>query len=423
MNLSKREMKALIGDGIQYRSQNMWTHSTTIPENLKEEKIMNNESKEIIDLGRQHGQQDMAVEAISNGESLSEFRTALLSKVANDTPLSLARDVEMNVEGFDLAKAFRQHVEGKQIDGLEGEFQQECERNRPLTRTNSFYMPSTRALGSSAPLSSMNVQDVVRSGQQDNLWEALGLSMYNIADGRARVPSETDLAVASTIDFDGSNAASDVAPTYASVDLVPSSVTAFCSVSRNLINRQSVNVEQVLGESLRRSLGLELENQIFGGNGSHPNFQGILNASVNQETYSSAPDFADIRNAIQHVMDDGYSTNNAKFVVTPAFFNSLQAISKDSGSGAFLLEPTFDPARPFVRGQMCGYDVMVSSKISAGHMVYGDFSKYALAMFSGMEILVDENYEFNKQNYGVMAILDSAGAVLQPKAFTEILSA
>ena len=56
-------------------------------------------------------------------------------------------------------------------------------------------------------------------------------------------------------------------------------------------------------------------------------------------------------------------------------------------------------------------------------MVFGDFSKYALAMFSGIEILVDNNYEFNKQNYGVMAILDAAGAVMQPKAFTEILSA
>jgi hypothetical protein len=376
----------------------------------------------IMALAKAHNNEDFGASAVASKMPLENFRTALLSKVANDTPLSLARN-EMNVEGFDLAKAFRQHVEGKEIDGKEGEFQQECIRNRPLTRTNSFYIPSTRALGSSAPLSSLNVQDVVRSGQQDNLWEALGLSMYNIADGRARIPSETDLAAAQTIDFDGSNAATDVAPTYAAVDLVPSSVTAFCSVSRNLINRQSVNVEQVLGESLRRSLGLELENQIFGGNGSHPNFQGILNASVNQETYSSAPDFADIRNAIQHVMDDGYSTNNAKFVVTPTFFNSLQAISKDSGSGAFLLEPMHDPARPFVRGSMCGYDVMVSSKISAGHMVFGDFSKYALAMFSGMEILVDENYEFNKQNYGVMAILDSAGAVLQPKAFTEILSA
>lgn len=373
-------------------------------------------------LAKAHNQTDFGNKAIALGMGYDEFKRSLLNTIANDTPLNLP-SIDMDSRSFDFGKAFTQFVEGKEIDGLEGEWQQELKRSRPLSTTNSFYVPSTRALGSSAPLSSLNVQDVVRSGQQNNLWEALGLSIYNIADGRARIPSETDLAVAQTIDFDGSNAASDVAPTYSAVDLVPSSVTAFCSVSRNLVNRQSVDVESVVGESLRRSLGLELENQIIGGNGAHPNFGGILNASVNQETYSSAPNFEDIRNSIQHVMDDGYSTNNAKFLVTPAFFNSLQAISKDSGSGAFLLEPKSDPNNPFVRGSMCGYDVMVSTKMSTGHMIFGDFSKYALGMFSGMEILVDQNYEFNKQNYGVMAILDSAGAVLQPKAFTEILSA
>ena len=421
MNLSKREMEALIGTGMQYRSQNMWTHSTTIPENLKEE-TMNNDSKEIIDLGRLHGKEDLAMNAVSDGVSLHDFRKELL-EVNSSASLSLPKSDELNARTFDIDKAFNEHIEGKEISGYEGEVQQELKRSRPLSGTNSFYIPSVRALGSSAPLSSLNVQDVVQSGQQTDLYQALGLSMYNITDGRARIPSETDLAAAQTIDFDGSNAATDVAPTYAAIDLVPSSVVAFCSVARNLTNRQSVGVEQVLGDSLRRSLGSEIENQIFGGSGSHPNFQGILNASVNQETYSSAPNFEDIRNSIQHVMDDGYSTNNAKFVVTPAFFNSLQAISKDSGSGAFLLEPSYDPARPCVRGSMCGYDVMVSSKLSAGHMVFGDFSKYALAMFSGIEILVDNNYEFNKQNYGVMAILDAAGAVMQPKAFTEILSA
>ena len=73
MNLSKREMEALIGTGMQYRSQNMWTHSTTIPENLKEE-TMNNDSKEIIDLGRLHGKEDLAMNAVSDGVSLHDFR-------------------------------------------------------------------------------------------------------------------------------------------------------------------------------------------------------------------------------------------------------------------------------------------------------------------------------------------------------------
>ena len=220
-------------------------------------------------LAKAHNQTDFGNKAIALGMDYDEFKRTLLTTIANDEPLNLP-SIEMDSRSFDFGKAFTQFVEGKEIDGLEGEWQQELKRSRPLSTTNSFYVPSTRALGSSAPLSSLNVQDVVRSGQQNNLWEALGLSIYNIADGRARIPSETELAVAQTIDFDGSNSANDVAPTYSAVDLVPSSVTAFCSVSRNLVNRQSVDVESVVGESLRRSLGLELENQIIGGNGTHP---------------------------------------------------------------------------------------------------------------------------------------------------------
>ena len=421
-NLSKREIVNLYGDdGIQYRSQNMWNDSLTseIPEEIKME---NNNSKEIIELGRKHGKEDLAMNAVVAGQSYEDFRNELLDNVSNDKPLDLARGEGMDAKSFDLNKAFREFVDGKQISGLEGEWQQELKRSRPLSTDSSFYIPSSRALNSSAPLSSLNVQDVVASGEVSEQWENLGMRMYTIEDGRARVPAEETLAAASAVDFDGSNSASDVAPAITGVDLTASSLVAYSTVTRNLINRQSVDVEAYLGNSLRRSIGLGIEDQVYGGNGSHPNFQGILNASVNQETYSSAPDYADIRNCVQHVMDDGYSTNNAKWIVTPAFFNSLSAISKDSGSGNFLINPMKDENNPYVRGEMLGYPLMVSSKLSSGHAIFGSFDSYAFAMFNGLEVAVDTT-DFAKQIMGVMAIQDCAGAVLQPKAFTELLSA
>ena len=89
MNLTKREIVDLYeGEGMQYRCQNMWSYQ--IQDEPKEIQ-MNNEAKEIIDLGRQHGQQDMAMEAVSNGESLSKFRSDLLAVVSNDSVLNLAR--------------------------------------------------------------------------------------------------------------------------------------------------------------------------------------------------------------------------------------------------------------------------------------------------------------------------------------------
>mgnify|MGYP000473076162 CR=1 FL=1 len=379
-------------------------------------------SEQIMALGKAHNKEDFAVSAIASGVSIDAFRSALLQQVANSEPLDLKTPMgAYGSQGFDFGKAFTQFVEGRNIDGLEGEFQQEMIRQRPLKSTSSFYVPtSTRALGSSAPLSSLNVQDVQRSGEQDAQWRQWGVSVYNIANGRARIPAETALASGQMVDFDGSNSASDVQPTLSGVDLEPTSAVAFCTVNRNLLNRESIDVNSYVGGSLLRSINFTIEDQILGGSGSSPNLQGVLNASVNQETYSSAPDFADIRNAIQHVMDDGYSTNNSAFVVTPAFFNSLQAISKDSGSGNFLLEPNNDG---FIKGYMCGYPVYVSSKLSSGHIVFGDWSYYALGMFNGMEVIVDDKHDLQKGQYAVMAVADIAGKVTQPKAFTELLSA
>ena len=140
-NLSKREIVNLYGDdGIQYRSQNMWNGSLTseIPEEIKME---NNNSKEIIELGRKHGKEDLAMNAVVAGQSYEDFRNELLDNVSNDKPLDLARGEGMDAKSFDLNKAFREFVDGKQISGLEGEWQQELKRSKSSTRHRQLSAP------------------------------------------------------------------------------------------------------------------------------------------------------------------------------------------------------------------------------------------------------------------------------------------
>ena len=75
--LSKREITDLYdGDGIQYRSQNMWTGVSQI----EKEQTMNNEAKDIINLGRLHNQEDLAMDYVEQDKSLESFRKVLLEK-------------------------------------------------------------------------------------------------------------------------------------------------------------------------------------------------------------------------------------------------------------------------------------------------------------------------------------------------------
>ena len=101
--LSKREIADLYeGEGLQYRSQNMWSGNPSI----EKESNMNNEAKEIIDLGRLHGKEDLAMDYIQDGKSLESFRKVLLEG-NRSAELNLSRNDKEVVEAYSLGKAVR----------------------------------------------------------------------------------------------------------------------------------------------------------------------------------------------------------------------------------------------------------------------------------------------------------------------------
>ena len=99
------------------------------------------EAKAIIDLGVQHNKRDLANEAIANGASLAQFRGTLLETIANDKPLDLPSNVDMNEKSKEniLIKSYLNLLQ--LVSGLEKEVSDEI-ASRTGKSARGFYMPT-----------------------------------------------------------------------------------------------------------------------------------------------------------------------------------------------------------------------------------------------------------------------------------------
>ena len=420
MNLSKKEIRSLIGDGIQYRCQNMW-NPNLVSDKPKEIHKMNNDSKEIIDLGRQHGQQDMAMEAVSNGESLSKFRSDLLAKVSNDSAMNLAR-----LEGshnYSVTRAIKGQL-NNDLDGLEAEYHQEMTHQRGKLGDGKLYVNTRAMTGSNSSfLKSTYAQDVVHSMKESGLYSELGVRVENVPDGKLVYPRESAFPTASMVDLNNSNSISASDPTLDSISLEAKQLASLTVLARNLLAQESVGLENYVQESLLRAMNRELDKQILVGSGSGANFNGAVNSAGNAETYSGSMAIADLIGAITKVQADGINVSGCAFVMNPAEYATFINTERTSGNGKYVVEPMLSNDS-FMVGHALGVPVYVNDQVTAGQAIFGDFSRSVVAFHGGGQIIeLDPYYDFAKGSVAIRLIEDTSFGLLNANAFCSIKSA
>lgn len=408
------------------RVQNMWSDSNK--DNKMKDKILpkSEEAKDIMALARLHNKTDLGHKALASDMDLEEFRNLLRSAETTEPINMKSPQGGFEQKGFSLTRVIESAVEGKALDGLEGEFHQECVNQFGNKRSNAFYIPNmmSRVFDDSAPLISTYVQNVEPSIKQAGLYQRLGVRTVNVNDGIMKFPREDSFPASSMIKFDGSNAITPSDPTLSSVSLVGDrSVACFVELARDLAIQNSVDAQEYLQGALVRSVARTLDDQLIGGSGSGANLTGILNTSgINSETYSGSIAEADVRNAIKALQDDGVPMNGAVFVLNPAEAVSLASIDLGTDTGKYLYEPDYSSVNGD-DGKILGVPAFVSDQISSGNMVLGHFQYQLLGMHSAMQIEIDPYHDFAKGNIGLRLFADVSSAVVQPNAFCKIVSA
>ena len=371
-------------------------------------------SKEILDLAVRHNKRDLADKAISEGISVEEFRGVLLENIANDKPLETPSDIGMTkqeVKRFSVVKAIRALANPADRKAQEdAAFELECSEEAARangTTAQGIMLPADvlatwgqRDLNSSDD-STLIPQDFKGGDFIDVLRNsssvmAAGATMLRGLQGSVVIPKKTAASSAGWIATEGA-ASSESEFTSGSVTMSPKVIGAHTDATRLLLQQSSLDIENLIRDDLTQSIASAIDLGALAGSGSSGQPTGIKNTSgVNTTTFAAAnPTYAEIIGMESAVAADNALIGNLSYICKPADYGTLKTVSKDSGSGQFVVEPD---------GRMNGYGVVRSNQVTSGDFYFGNFSDLLIGMYGSLDITVDPYSLSNTGSIRIVAL-------------------
>ena len=174
------------------------------------------------------------------------------------------------------------------------------------------------------------------------------------------------------------SAAANGAGDWSEIKLQPHRLTAYVDVSREFLIQSSNDAEAMLRRDIIAAIGNKLESTILGADaGTDEKPAGLFDGVTAMTT---AVKFGDIVDA-EAELDAANVSGAYTYILSPKAKAALRTLSKDAGSGRFVLED----------GEIEGSKALVSSNVVAKGMVVGDFSDYVIAQWGAIDLVVD-NY-------------------------------
>ena len=184
--------------------------------------------------------------------------------------------------------------------------------------------------------------------------------------------------------------AGDGAQTFTSVELTPKRLTAYVDISKQLLNQDTIGVEEAVRRDIVKAISDKLEATIFGneaGSASKPKgmFWDASASPAAVRTLADGTDFAKVCGIEAGVEAANYT--NVKYLLSPNAKADLRAMAKSSKNTQLVYEG----------GEIDGTPAITTSNVGInGAYIYGDFSNLLVASWGNIEITVDEYTQATK---------------------------
>jgi len=383
----------------------------------------------------------------SETETLEKLQMRASEKVASAPVYGAASTSEKSERSkmaaqYSFKRAIEQATTGRR-DGVEFEMHKEAadefQRAGVSVSAHSVLLPSdvfkrdmTATGGTSGSEGGVNVQTSV-GGIIDVLLPAtvlngLGITRFDNLTGNLDLPTASTQPAAGWNTENGT--ATEKSPAFSKISFSPKRLAAYIQVSNQLLRQSSNSIDAYVRQYLINAMAQELEKAAIKGGGSNEPTGIIGNSNVNviyaggatsnsTNANGAAAVWADVVNAMKSV-----ENNNAMgqaYLTNPLVKAALQITGRQASGveGNFILQSG--------AGELNGYPLAVTtnvpSNLSKGTsstlsaMVFGDFSKLAVASWGGMELTVDP---FSGATAGLTNMVLNAYMdvnLLQPKAF------
>ena len=155
--------------------------------------------------------------------------------------------------------------------------------------------------------------------------------------------------------------------------------------SDQLVYQSRLSVENIVRDDLIKREALAVDLAALAGSGSSNQPTGILNVSgIGSITFGGAATFADYVNLWKEVATDSVPQDNLAFVTSAAAIAKGLTITKDSGSGQFIMSES--PSGGF---SILGIPVVMFNQSISDKVIYGNFSELLIGQFASRKLTVD----------------------------------
>lgn len=347
-------------------------------------------------------------------ESLEKLQNLAAQAAGNVASRSEEKEKANMAKEYSFKRAMEMAITGRR-DGVEGEFSamggDEFQRSGVSVSAHSIKIPSevfkrdmSVTGGTSGSEGGVNVQTNVGSIIDVLLPKTVlnGLGVQKLSG----LVGNLDLPTASTLPSAGWNTengtATEKSPAFSKITFSPKRLAAYIQVSNQLMLQSSNSIDGYVRNWLLNAMAQSLETAAIKGGGSNEPTGIIANASVNV-TYAggaasnstnangAAPVWADVVNLMKAV--ENANGNGVAYLTNPLVKAKLQTTARQSSGveGNFI----WPSGGTDLNGYPVATTTLVPSNLSKGTsstlsaMIFGDFSKMAIASWGGMELTVD----------------------------------
>jgi HK97 family phage major capsid protein len=347
-------------------------------------------------------------------ETLEKLQNLAAQAAGHSASRSEEKEKSNMAKDYSFKRAMEMAITGRR-EGVEGEFSamggSEFQRSGVSVSAHSIKIPSevftrdmTATGGSSGSEGGVNIQTSVGSIIDVLLPRTVlaGLGVQRLSG----LVGNLDLPTASTLPSAGWNTengtATEKSPAFSKITFSPKRLAAYIQVSNQLMLQSSNSIDGYVRNWLLNAMAQSLETAAIKGGGSNEPVGIIGNANVNvtfaggatsnaTNANGIAPVWADVVNLMKAV--ENANGNGVAYLTNPLVKAKLQTTARQSSGveGNFIW--------PSGGTDLNGYNVqtttLVPSNLSKGSsstlsaMIFGDFSKMAIANWGGMELTVD----------------------------------
>jgi len=318
------------------------------------------------------------------------------------------------VNEYSFKRAIEQATTGRR-EGVEFEMHKEAanefQRAGVSVSAHSVLIPSdafkrdmTATGGSGGDQGGVNIQTnvggIIDVLLPNTVLGGLGVTRFDNLTGNLDLPKANTQPAAGWNTENGT--AAEKSPTFGKVSFSPKRLAAFIQVSNQLLRQSSNSIDAYVRNYLAQAMAQELEKAAIKGGGTNEPTGIIGNADVNviyaggaasnaTNANGAAVVWADVVNAMKAV--ESANAMGQAYLTNPLVKAALQTTARQASGveGNFILQSG--------AGELNGYPMAVTTNVPSNlakgaasdlsAMIFGDFSKLAIASWGGMELTVD----------------------------------